>query len=343
MFQYTHDTYNGGPGPLVIQPTYNAASGSYQGTQYIYTHSGSTWTIAQTIPIAGSFIFDAAHGHFHFPFVTYGLYTVGADGSPGRRLLPAEKYRFVSTTRSSIPPLCLMPARSGTWVRAQTRLRCAAWNIGAVDEYDQTDEGQSISIAGVPDGTYWLRAVVDPDDDFAEADKTNNETDVKLTISGTKVTVLSRCSARALPYPPSITLTSPSGGIPLSGTVTLAASTATTSGVQFLLDGETLGGLVVNPTNTSTWDTTTTTNGSHWLAAQTTGPTGRVGTSPVVAVTVGNSATAPPNVAITSPGPGSTVSAVVTISATAASGESIASVTFYVDNSAIGTVTRPPT
>ena len=63
-------------------------------------------------------------------------------------------------------------------------------NIGAVDEYDQTDEGQSISIAGVPDGTYWLRAVVDPDNYFAEADKTNNETDVELTISGTTVTVL---------------------------------------------------------------------------------------------------------------------------------------------------------
>ncbi len=341
MFQYTHDTYNGGPGPLVIQPTYNAASGSYQGTQYIYTHSGSTWTIAQTIPIAGSFIFDAAHGHFHFPFVTYGLYNVAADGSPGTAIATSGKISFCINDSFIYSPALPNAGQIGNLGSCSDPTSLRGLNIGAVDEYDQTDEGQSISIAGVPDGTYWLRAVVDPDDYFAEADKTNNETDVKLTISGTKVTVLSNVQP-VLPLPPSITLTSPSGGIPLSGTVTLAASTAMTSGVQFLLDGETLGGLVVNPTNTSTWDTTTTTNGSHWLAAQTTGPTGRVGTSPVVAVTVGNSATAPPNVTITSPGPGSTVSAVVTISATAASGESIASVTFYVDNSAIGTVTTPP-
>ena len=37
----------------------------------------------QTIPIAGAFIFHPEHGHFHFPFATYGLYSVGADGGPG--------------------------------------------------------------------------------------------------------------------------------------------------------------------------------------------------------------------------------------------------------------------
>ena len=233
MFQYTHDTYNGGPGPLVIQPTYNAASGSYQGTQYIYTHSGSTWTIAQTIPIAGSFIFDAAHGHFHFPFVTYGLYTVAADGSPGTAIATSGKISFCINDSFIYSPALPNAGQLGNLGSCSDPTSLRGLDIGAVDEYDQTDEGQSISIAGVPDGTYWLRAVVDPDDYFAEADKTNNETDVKLTISGTNVTVLSNTQP-VLPLPPSITLTSPSGGIPLSGTVTLAASTATTSGVQFL-------------------------------------------------------------------------------------------------------------
>jgi hypothetical protein len=342
MFQYTHDTFNGGPGPLVIQPAYNAASGSYQGTQYIYTRSGSgTWSIAQRIPIAGSFIFDAAHGHFHFPFVVYGLYTVAADGSPGTAIATSGKISFCINDSFIYDPSLPNAGQIGNLGSCSDPTSLRGLNIGAVDEYDQTDEGQSISIAGVPDGTYWLRAVVDPDNYLAEADKTNNETDVEVTISGTNVVVVKTVTP-VLPAPPSITLTSPSGSVPLSGTLALVANTTTTSGVQFLIDGEPLGGLVVNPTNTSSWDTTTTTNGTHWLAAQTTGPTGRVGTSAVVPVTVANSSAAPPTVQITSPGAGSTVSATVTISATAASSETINSVTFNVDNSPIGTVTTPP-
>jgi hypothetical protein len=340
-FQYTHDTFNGGPGPLVIQPAYNAASGSYQGTQYVYTHSGSGWSIAQTIPIAGSFIFDAAHGHFHFPFVTYGLYTVAADGSPGTPIATSGKISFCINDSFIYDPSLPNAGQIGNLGSCSDPTSLRGLNIGAVDEYDQTDEGQSISITGVPDGTYWLRAVVDPDNYLAEADKTNNETDVELTISGMTVTVLQNVTP-TLPAPPAITLTSPSGGIPLSGTVALVANTASTTGVQFLVDGEQLGGLVVNPANTSSWDTTTVTNGTHWLAAQTTGPTGRVGTSAVVSVTIANSSAAPPVVQITSPNAGATVNAVVTISATAASSETINNVTFYVDNSAIGTITTPP-
>jgi Bacterial Ig domain/Lysyl oxidase len=341
MFQYTHDTLNGGPGPLVIQPAYNAASGSYQGMQYIYIHNASgTWSIAQTIPIAGSFIFDAAHGHFHFPFVTYGLYSVGADGNPGTPIATSGKISFCINDSFIYIPSLPNAGQIGNLGSCSDPTSLRGLNIGAVDEYDQTDEGQSISIAGVPDGTYWLRAVVDPDNYLAEADKTNNETDVEVTISGTNVMVIKQMNP-VLPAPPAIVVTSPSAGT-ISGTVTLTASTSTTSGVQFLVDGEPLGGLVVNPTNTSSWDTTTITNGTHWLAAQTTGATGRVGTSAVVSVTVANSSAAPPVVQITSPSAGSTVNAVVTISATAASSETINSVSFFADNSLIGTVLAPP-
>ena len=252
MFQYTHDTLNGGPGPLVIQPAYNAASGSYQGTQYIYIHNASgTWSIAQTIPIAGSFIFDAAHGHFHFPFVTYGLYTVGADGNPGTPIATSGKISFCINDSFIYDKSLPNAGQIGNLGSCSDPTSLRGLNIGAVDEYDQTDEGQSISIAGVPDGTYWLRALVDPDNYLAEADKTNNETDVEVTISGTNVTVIKQMNP-VLPAPPAIAVTSPSAGA-ISGTVTLTANTSTISGVQFLVDGEPLGALVTNPTNTSSF------------------------------------------------------------------------------------------
>src|SRR6266566_8747167 len=94
MFQYTHDTFNGGSGPLVIQPVYNQASGNYQGIQYVYSFSGGRWTLSQQIPVAGAFIFHAAHGHFHFPFSTYGLYAVTANGGIGAAVVLSEKIGF---------------------------------------------------------------------------------------------------------------------------------------------------------------------------------------------------------------------------------------------------------
>jgi hypothetical protein len=343
LFQYTHDTYNGGPGPLVILPVYNPASGTYQGTQNIYSlNSSGAWTLTQSIRIAGSFIFDAAHGHFHFPFTTYGLYKVAADGTPGTPVATSGKISFCINDsfiyNSSLPNA----GKLGNLGSCSNPTSLRGLDIGAVDEYDQTDEGQSISIAGVPDGTYWLRAIVDPDNYLTENDKTNNETDVKVSINGGAVTVL-QTVVPVLPAPPVISVTSPLDGATVTGTVQLTASTSTTTGVQFLIDGEPLGSLISAAPYSMSWDTTTATNGTHWLAAQTTGPTGRIGTSSVVAVTVSNFSTAPPSVQITTPNAGSTVSAVVTVAANAASGQGIASVTFYVDGAQIGTpITAPP-
>ena len=111
---------------------------------------------------------------------------------------------------------------------------------------------------------------------------------MELTINGNTVQVLQTVTP-VLPPPPNISVNSPADGGTVSATVQLTASAATTSGVQFLIDGAPLGSLVSSPPYTLAWDTTTATNGSHWLAAQTTGPTGVIGTSAVVAVTVSNS------------------------------------------------------
>ena len=342
-FQYTHDTYNGGPGPLVIQPAYNPASGTYQGTQYIYSLSSSgNWTLAQTVRVAGDFVFDSAHGHFHFPFTTYGLYTVGANGGPGTPVAASGKISFCINDsfiyNSSLPHAGAL----GNLGSCSDPTSLRGLDIGAVDEYDQTDDGQSISIAGVPNGTYWLRAIVDPDNYLAESSKANNETDVELTINGASVQIL-QTVIPVLPPPPSISLNSPADGSTVSSTVQLTASTAAISGVQFLIDGVPLGSVVLSSPYTLAWDPTTATNGSHWLAAQTTGPTGVIGTSAVIAVTVANSSSTPPTVQLTAPEAGATVSATVTVAANVASSEGIASVSFYVDGAQIGTsLTAPP-
>ncbi|MGJ0483523.1 MAG: Ig-like domain-containing protein [Methylomicrobium sp.] len=345
-FRYTHDTFNEGPGPLVIQPAFNSASGNYLGTQYIYTYnSPGGWSITSEIPVAGAFIFHAAHGHFHFPLVTFGLYdTSGPGGGPGNPIIFSEKDGFCINDSFIYDPSIPHAGETGTFGSCSDPTTLRGLHIGAVDEYDLNDPGQSISIPNLPNGTYWFKALADPENYLAESDKTNNETDVELTINGNTVQVL-RTVTPVLNPPPAITLTSPLSGIFVSGNVTLSASPVTTSGVQYLLDGLPFGPIVsAGPSYNLSWNTTTVPDGVHWLAAQTTDSTGIIGTSSVSVVTVNNATSSVPIVQLADPTNGSVLSAIVTLNATVASSQPIASVAFFVDNGTVpvGTVTTSP-
>src|SRR6476620_4282997 len=94
-FRYTHYVYNAGPGPLEVQPAYSEASGNYQGTQKLFTHDAAgTWSLAATRRVPDAFVFHAAHGHFHFPLASFGLYAVAADGGPGAPVTMSPKNGF---------------------------------------------------------------------------------------------------------------------------------------------------------------------------------------------------------------------------------------------------------
>jgi len=343
VFQYTHDTFEAGTGPLEIQPVYNPASGNYQGIQHVYSLSNGVWTVAQTIPVAGAFVFDSAHGHFHFPFVAYGLYASNANGTIGEEIAPSTKDGFC-IDNSFVYDSLLPNAGFGTWGSCTDPLSLRGLSIGEVDEYDQTDEGQAITIGTLADGVYWLRAIVDPNNFLAESDKTNNETDVQMRFTGNTVTVL-QVVTPVLPPPPSVALSAPLDNSQVSGTVQITASTPSAggTGMQFLLDGQAFGAVDPSAPYAVSWDTTTTANGTHWLAAQYVDVTGRIGTSPVVTVNVANSGTSAPLVTVTDPSAGSTVNAVVTLAATVGAEHPVASLQFYVDGVAVGApVTSAP-
>jgi hypothetical protein len=132
-------------------------------------------------------------------------------------------------------------------------------------------------------------------------------------------------------------MTSPQANTTIAKTVQLTASTANAGGVQFLIDGQPFASVVSAAPYAIAWDTTTVQNGTHWLAAQTTDPTGVIGTSPVVLVTVSNGATTGPTVQMSSPTNGSILSSIVTLYATAGSSQQISNVSFYVDLAPVGT------
>jgi hypothetical protein len=91
--------------------------------------------------------------------------------------------------------------------------------------------------------------------------------------------------------PPAASITSPSAGATVSGTIAVSASASDNSGivtlVEFFIDGALKASDTGAPWSFS-WDTLTAANGSHTLTARAYDPSGNVGTSVGVPVTVSN-------------------------------------------------------
>ncbi len=91
--------------------------------------------------------------------------------------------------------------------------------------------------------------------------------------------------------PPTVAVTAPTASATVSGSVNVTANASDAigvTGVQFLLDGQTLGAEDLSSPYSATWDTTAATNGSHNLSARARDAAGNTTTSAPVPVDVSN-------------------------------------------------------
>ncbi len=98
--------------------------------------------------------------------------------------------------------------------------------------------------------------------------------------------------------PPTVSLTAPLDGSTVSGSAVTVSASASDNvgvvGVQFKLDGASLGVEDTTSPYSISWDTTTTSNGSHVLTAVARDAAGNTATAANVNVTVNNTDTTPP-------------------------------------------------
>ena len=141
--------------------------------------------------------------------------------------------------------------------------------------------------------------------------------------------------------PPTVSLTAPTGGATVSGTVSVTANASdnvAVASVQFQLDAANVGTLDTTSPYAFSWNTATATNGAHTLRAIAKDTSNNSTTSAGVTVTVNNVTpdTTPPTVSVTAPASGATVSGTVGVTANATDNMAVASVQFQLDGVNVG-------
>jgi hypothetical protein len=137
---------------------------------------------------------------------------------------------------------------------------------------------------------------------------------------------------------PTVTMTNPTGGATVSGSVPLTADASDdieVAGVQFIVDGTPFGAMVTMPPYAIAWSTLAVPNGAHTVTAIARDTAGKETTAVGVTVTVANDKT-PPTVALIAPGVGASVSSTVTVAASAADDTALIGVRFLLDGQPLG-------
>jgi len=135
---------------------------------------------------------------------------------------------------------------------------------------------------------------------------------------------------------PTVSITSPTSGAFIAGTVPVYASATDATGVagvQFQVDGGNLGAEVVAAPYVTLWNTTSYGSGTHLLSAVARDAAGVTGSAAPVLVTVDN---VPPSVSITAPASGAMVSGTITVSASATDNIGVVGVQFKLDGRYLG-------
>jgi hypothetical protein len=148
---------------------------------------------------------------------------------------------------------------------------------------------------------------------------------------------------------PTVTLTAPTNGSTVSGTIVATANASDNIGVtkvEFYVDGTLKATDTVSPYSASI-DTAALTNGTRSFTARAYDAANLSTTSTAASVTVNNvvtppSDTTPPVVSVSAPAASSTVSGTITVTANASDASGIKQVQFYVDNVLKSTDTTAP-
>src|SRR3989475_653412 len=246
----------------------------------------------------------------------------------------------VTVANDTTPPMVSMtaPAAGSTVAGTVTVSANATDNVGVVGVQFQLD-GANLGgeVTAAPYAVSWNTTLA-PNGSHSLTAVARDASGKTATAAAISVTVFNDTT------PPSVSMTAPSAGATVSGTITVsvnATDNVGVAGVQFKLDGANLGTEVTAAPYTTSWNTTLAAIGVHTLTAVARDAAGNTATATAVSVTVAD--TTPPAVSMTAPSAGSTVSGTISVSASATDNVGVVGVQFKLDGANLGAeVTTAP-
>src|SRR2546427_2590199 len=191
----------------------------------------------------------------------------------------------VTVANDTTPPMVSMtaPAAGSTVAGTVTVSASATDNVGVVGVQFQLD-GANLGgeVTAAPYAVSWNTTLA-PNGSHSLAARAREATAETATAAAISVTVFNDTT------PPSVSMTAPSAGATVSGTITVsvdATGEAGVAGVLFKLDGANLGTEVTAAPYTTSWNATLAAIGVHTLTAVARDAAGNTATAPAVSLTV---------------------------------------------------------
>ncbi|MCL6291336.1 lysyl oxidase family protein [Streptomyces sp. 43Y-GA-1] len=184
---FSANVWNAGPAKLVVDGFRSPGKELMDAYQYFYDADGKQVGYTPT----GTMEWDPRPGHEHWHFTDFASY----------RLLKADKKE---TVRSGKEAFCLAntdavdyTVKNANWHPDNTDLSTACGqensisvrevlDVGSGDTYTQDLPGQSFDITDLPNGTYYIQVLANPENRLKETNHNNNSALRKVVLGGKK-------------------------------------------------------------------------------------------------------------------------------------------------------------
>ena len=311
-----------------IEPTPNQSFSLYGITSFdVQYWNGSAWVTVPGGSITGN---NLVWRKITFPPVATDRIRVVVNASMdgASRITEIEAFTSVTTVSDTTSPTVSITApSSGSSVNGTVAITASAsdnvgvskveFYVNSVLQAADTSSPYTFSwnTVSLVNGSYTLLAKA-----YDAANNIGTSSSVTVTVNNDKTA-------------PIVSLTTPSSGATVSGTVAVTASASDNVGVsrvEFYVNSV-LQATVTSAPYTFSWNTASLVNGSYTLLAKAYDAANNIGTSSSVTVTVNNDKTAP-TVSLTAPSSGATVSGTVAVAASASDNVGVSKVEFYVNS-----------
>ena len=186
LLSFSATVWVGGNGPLDVQGFRVNSSPVMSAYQYFWQDGH----VIGRVP-AGTMGFDSQPGHNHWHFQQFAAYRL--LGRSGKLALRSQKTGFCIAPTNPVD--LLLPAAvwqpSFVGLSGQCGTPTALWvremmPVGWGDTYIQSLAGQAFDITGLPNGTYYIQVIANPEHVLRETTAANDTSLRQVIISGTR-------------------------------------------------------------------------------------------------------------------------------------------------------------